>query len=115
MPQIQSLTGLEILDSRGRPTVGATCRLRSGATAWASVPSGASTGRAEAVELRDGDRTRYGGLGCQKAAEHISRDVNDALCGIVNGIADIGTSSTSWIGTCPPACFPPLKRFTVSR
>ncbi|MDB5301105.1 MAG: phosphopyruvate hydratase, partial [Phycisphaerales bacterium] len=51
MPVIENLTGLEILDSRGRPTVGACCRLRGGASAWASVPSGASTGKAEAVEL----------------------------------------------------------------
>jgi len=81
MPTIQELTALEILDSRGRPTVGATCRLGSGASAWASVPSGASTGRAEAVELRDEDPSRYGGLGCRKAVGHIDSGLNDILRG----------------------------------
>ena len=81
MPTIQELTALEILDSRGRPTVGATCRLSSGASAWASVPSGASTGRAEAVELRDGDPARYGGLGCRRAVGNIESGLNDLLRG----------------------------------
>jgi enolase 1/2/3 len=76
---IRRVTGLEILDSRGRPTVRATCRLASGATASASVPSGASTGAAEAVELRDGDPARYAGLGCRQAVAHINRELNDAL------------------------------------
>ena len=64
MPTIEDIFGLEILDSRGRPTVFASCRLAGGAAAAASVPSGASTGAAEARELRDGDPARYGGLGC---------------------------------------------------
>ena len=81
MPSIQYLQGLEILDSRGRPTVKATCRLASGAVAQASAPSGASTGAAEALELRDGDPGRYAGLGCRKAASHVSRDLNEALSG----------------------------------
>lgn len=76
---IQRLTGLEILDSRGRPTVRATCELASGAVASASVPSGASTGAAEAVELRDGDPARYAGLGCRQAVSHIHREINNAL------------------------------------
>jgi enolase len=67
MPAIKSLRALEILDSRGRPTVWASCTLESGIEAAASVPSGASTGTAEALELRDGDPGRYGGLGCRKA------------------------------------------------
>jgi enolase len=79
VPKIERLSALEILDSRGRPTVGATCRLASGASAWASVPSGASTGRAEAVELRDGEPNRYGGLGCRRAVGHVNRELNDAL------------------------------------
>ncbi len=79
MPQIEKLTALEILDSRGRPTVGIRCRLASGARAWASVPSGASTGRAEAVELRDRDPNRYGGLGCQQAVSNVNTILNDAL------------------------------------
>ncbi len=81
MPQIERVSALEILDSRGRPTVGAWCELASGARAWASVPSGASTGRAEAVELRDGDPHRHGGLGCRKAVGHVNREMNDTLAG----------------------------------
>jgi enolase len=64
---LTALSAREILDSRGRPTVLATCRLSNGAVGTASVPSGASTGSAEALELRDGDPTRYRGLGCRKA------------------------------------------------
>lgn len=79
MPVIKHLSGLEILDSRGRPTVQATCELASGASGTASVPSGASTGRAEAVELRDGDPQRYRGLGCRKAVEHIQGVIRDAV------------------------------------
>jgi enolase len=75
---IKKLTGLEILDSRGRPTVQATCELKSGAVGSASVPSGASTGTAEALELRDGDPARYAGLGCRKAAQHISQEIHKA-------------------------------------
>lgn len=81
MPAIEQLSGLEILDSRGRPTVQATCRLASGATGTVSVPSGASTGRAEAVELRDGDPLRYGGLGCRQAVANVSGTINAALRG----------------------------------
>ncbi|MDB5302850.1 MAG: enolase, partial [Phycisphaerales bacterium] len=81
MPVIENLTGLEILDSRGRPTVGACCRLRGGASAWASVPSGASTGKAEAVELRDGDKSRYGGLGCKNATANINGAIRQSLAG----------------------------------
>ncbi len=81
MPTIARLTGLEILDSRGRPTVRATCRLASGATGTASVPSGASTGHAEALELRDGDPARYGGLGCRTAVGNVSGAINDAHAG----------------------------------
>ena len=78
---IEKLTATEILDSRGRPTLKTTCALKSGARASASVPSGASTGAAEALELRDGDANRYRGMGCQKAANHVSRELNDALSG----------------------------------
>ena len=79
MPKIQQLSGLEILDSRGRPTVKAVCELMSGATGYASVPSGASTGAAEALELRDGDPGRYGGLGCREAATNVRDAIGDAL------------------------------------
>lgn len=80
MPVIQRLSGLEILDSRGRPTVQATCEFSDGTRATASVPSGASTGKAEAHELRDGDPKRYRGLGCRRAVGNISGEINNALC-----------------------------------
>lgn len=83
---IERVTGREILDSRGRPTVEATCRLTDGSEASASVPSGASTGAAEALELRDGDPKRYGGKGCLKAAAHINTELTVALVG--NAYAD---------------------------
>jgi enolase 1/2/3 len=86
---IRRVTGLEILDSRGRPTVRATCELASGAMAGASVPSGASTGTAEAVELRDGDPARYGGLGCRQAISHINHELNNSLL----GRADLATQA----------------------
>jgi enolase len=81
MPTIKRIYGREILDSRGRPTVLATCVLESGVSASASVPSGASTGTAEAFELRDGDLKRYQGLGCRRAAENIGGELNAALAG----------------------------------
>src|ERR1035441_6217883 len=81
MPVIERLTAAEILDSRGRPTVSATCTLAGGVLASASVPSGASTGTAEALELRDGDPKRYGGLGCRKAVACLSGEIHRALAG----------------------------------
>lgn len=81
MYTIEKLTALEILDSRGRPTVQATCALAGGAVATVSVPSGASTGAAEALELRDHDPQRYRGLGCRQAVQHVNVDLNDALAG----------------------------------
>jgi enolase len=81
MNRLESLSALEILDSRGRPTVQVTCRLEGGAQATASVPSGASTGRAEAMELRDGDSKRYGGLGCRRAVANVRETVHHALAG----------------------------------
>jgi enolase len=81
MPVIEQLSAMEILDSRGRPTVAATCRMREGASGVASVPSGASTGSAEALELRDGDPKRYGGLGVRKAVANVNREIAAALIG----------------------------------
>jgi enolase len=81
MPNIEKLLGREILDSRGKPTVLATCVLKGGLSASASVPSGASTGTAEASELRDGDARRYSGLGCRRAAANISHDLHLELAG----------------------------------
>jgi enolase len=81
MPVIEKLQGMEILDSRGRPTVKTVCRLKGGFAAAVSVPSGASTGEHEAHELRDGDQTRYGGMGVRRAIEHVNRDLSNLLCG----------------------------------
>jgi enolase len=81
MPVIEHLTAAEILDSRGRPTVSATCTLAGGAPASASVPAGASMGAAEALELRDRDPDRYGGLGCRKAVAGVSGEIHRALAG----------------------------------
>jgi enolase len=81
MAEIETLFAREILDSRGKPTVKATCVLASGASASASVPSGASTGKAEARELRDGDPARYRGLGCRRAAANVSGPIAAALRG----------------------------------
>ena len=78
---ITHLSGLEILDSRGRPTVQAICQLASGAIGVASAPSGASTGAAEAHELRDGDPTRYRGLGCRRAVANIKGELAQSLTG----------------------------------
>lgn len=83
MHKIERLSGREILDSRGRPTVLATCFLEGGIGASASIPSGASTGTAEAFELRDGDPRRYQGLGCSRAAANIGGVLHDALAGRV--------------------------------
>ncbi len=69
------------MDSRGRPTVKATCVLEGGTLGMASVPSGASTGAAEALELRDGDPQRYGGLGCRRAVANVGGIINEALTG----------------------------------
>lgn len=81
MPIIEQLRAREILDSRGRPTVWAQCGLRGGAIGAASVPSGASTGRAEAIELRDGDPARFGGLGCRQAIANVDVKLRQALVG----------------------------------
>jgi len=81
MPTIERLSGREVLDSRGRPTVLATCVLEGGVRASASVPSGASTGAAEAFELRDGDSKRYQGLGCRRAVGNIGTELHSALAG----------------------------------
>ncbi len=78
---IATLDCLEILDSRGRPTLQTTCRLASGASAAASIPSGASTGAAEAIELRDRDPKRYLGLGCRRAVQNVRGPLREKLSG----------------------------------
>src|SRR5579862_2130638 len=100
MPRIKLLFGREILDSRGRPTVQATCVLEGGVSASASVPSGASTGTAEASELRDGDLKRYQGLGCRQAAENIGGELSDALVGrTLTDQAELDGTMTALDGT----------------
>jgi enolase len=79
---IANVRGYEILDSRGRPTVEALVVLEDGTIARASVPSGASTGRREAVELRDGDPARYGGRGTRLAVAHLGGEIADRLRGM---------------------------------
>src|SRR5690349_8634994 len=81
MSRIAEIRGREILDSRGNPTVEVDVILDSGALGRAAVPSGASTGTREAVELRDGDRARYGGKGVLKAVEHVNTVLKSALVG----------------------------------
>jgi enolase len=81
MAKITSLFAFEILDSRGNPTVRARVALDNGITASASVPSGASTGENEAVELRDGDASRYGGKGVLTAVGHVNETIAPVLIG----------------------------------
>lgn len=79
MTTIQTITGSEILDSRGNPTVCATVVLSDGSVGTAAAPSGASTGKYEAVELRDGDERRYGGKGVLHAVKNINEKIAPAL------------------------------------
>ena len=82
MTTIVHVQGREVLDSRGNPTVEVEVHLESGASGRAMVPSGASTGAHEAVELRDGDENRYGGKGVLKAVEHVNTEIAEALVGM---------------------------------
>lgn len=82
MTAIIDIAAREILDSRGNPTVEVDVTLEDGSHGRAAVPSGASTGAHEAVELRDGDKARYGGKGVLKAVESVNRDIFDALSGL---------------------------------
>ena len=81
MTAILDITAREILDSRGNPTVEVDVVLEDGSSGRAAVPSGASTGAHEAVELRDGDKARFGGKGVLKAVEAVNSTIADALCG----------------------------------
>ena len=82
MSAIVDIVGREILDSRGNPTVECDVLLESGVMGRAAVPSGASTGSREAIELRDGDKARYGGKGVLKAVEHINTEISEAVLGL---------------------------------
>jgi enolase len=81
MSEIARLDALEILDSRGNPTLAVTATLANGVKATAKVPSGASTGKREAVELRDDDKARYGGKGVLKAMGHVEAEIQDHVRG----------------------------------
>ena len=80
--EIEKVIGREIMDSRGNPTVEAEVLLADGTIGRGAAPSGASTGEFEALELRDGDKARYGGKGVTKAVENINTNINDALVGL---------------------------------
>jgi enolase len=82
MSAIVDIVGREILDSRGNPTVECDVLLESGVMGRAAVPSGASTGSREAIELRDGDKSRYLGQGVLKAVEHINTEISEAVLGL---------------------------------
>ena len=82
MSSIVDIVAREILDSRGNPTVEADVLLESGAMGRAAVPSGASTGSREAIELRDGDAKRYGGKGVLKAVESVNTEISEAIVGL---------------------------------
>jgi len=82
MSSIVDVVAREILDSRGNPTVEADVLLESGVMGRAAVPSGASTGSREAIELRDGDAARYGGKGVLKAVEHVNTEISEAIVGL---------------------------------
>jgi enolase len=82
MSKIVDISGIEIIDSRGNPTVEAEVVLAGGARGRAAVPSGASTGTREAVELRDGERERYLGRGVRRAVEHVNGEIREALRGM---------------------------------
>jgi enolase len=82
MSEIQKLAAMEILDSRGNPTLAVTTTLSSGVKATAKIPSGASTGKREAVELRDGDKKRYGGKGVLRACAYVEGEIQKTVSGM---------------------------------
>jgi enolase len=81
MSIIEAISAREILDSRGNPTIEVEVVLDDGGYGSAAVPSGASTGVHEALELRDGDKSRYGGKGVLKAVDHVNNEISDELYG----------------------------------
>ena len=83
--EIEKVIGREIIDSRGNPTVEAEVHLVDGTVARGAAPSGASTGEFEALELRDGDKSRFGGKGVSRAVENINTTINSALVGMDAG------------------------------
>ncbi|MGB0867351.1 MAG: phosphopyruvate hydratase, partial [Granulosicoccaceae bacterium] len=100
MSKISDIKAREIMDSRGNPTLEADIFLSSGKMGRAMVPSGASTGSREALELRDGDKARYLGKGCRKAVDHVNGELRDALLGMdVNDQAAIDRKMIELDGT----------------
>jgi enolase len=100
MFDVTDLSALEILDSRGRPTLAVTVQLADGTTARAGVPSGASTGSREAVELRDGDKSRYEGRGVLKATANVNGEIAGLLRGRTwNSLADADRAMVDLDGT----------------
>jgi enolase len=98
---IQTLDAYEILDSRGYPKLRVIARLTDGHIGTASVPSGASTGRHEALELRDGDASRYGGKGVLKAASHVNSVIRERLAGtLTKHLIDTANAFADPSGTC---------------
>jgi enolase len=96
---VSELTALEVLDSRGRPTLAVTVRLANGRTARACVPSGASTGSREAVELRDHDKSRFGGGGVLQAVANVNGEIADLLRGRHYSLAEADQAMISLDGT----------------
>ena len=104
MTRITGINAREILDSRGNPTVEVDVHLNCGVMGRAAVPSGASTGENEAIELRDGDKTRFNGLGVLKAVNNVNKDIAAALTGIEGidaqcSLASIVAKTTSLNGS----------------
>ena len=98
--RIAQIAGHEVLDSRGNPTVEVEVTLADGATGWAIVPSGASTGAREATELRDGDPRRFLGRGVRQAVQSVNVELRDALLGMdANDQAEIDTVMIDLDGT----------------
>ena len=115
MSSIASVYGREILDSRGNPTVEVEVTLESGHSARAAVPSGASTGSREALEMRDGDKSRFGGKGVTKAVDNVNGEIAEAIVGmdvlrqvqIDNTLIDLdGTDNKAALAPMPCWAFP---------
>ena len=97
--KVSDVKAREVLDSRGNPTVESEVMLENGMQGSAIVPSGASTGTHEAVELRDGDKNRYGGKGVLGAVENVRRDIHSALCGKEFGQHELDSTLIALDGT----------------
>src|SRR5258707_13380342 len=97
--KITRVHGREILDSRGNPTVEVDVVLDGGALGRAAVPSGASTGEREALELRDGDKARYGGKGVRKAVANVNSENSQALHGHAYGPESVDHRIIGLVGT----------------